>query len=212
MKQEKQSIIKTVLAIMCIIITTLLASVSASAAAAPTLSSTKETVNVCTNHWYGSSVISEQKGKIVSVKSSKPSVVKVEDREDNFYNWKKKKKGKAVITVKYKIGSKTYTLKQTVTVKKVKPFSYIKYNGKNIYKGHEFESYFVKLKSGKKITWKLKKGYKLVSATTHYEMKSNKKLKKNAKLTIKKNLNSWINFTVKDSKGNVFEYRIIATK
>ena len=57
MKQEKQSIIKTVLAIMCIIITTLLASVSASAAAAPTLSSTKETVNVCTNQWYGSSVI-----------------------------------------------------------------------------------------------------------------------------------------------------------
>ena len=212
MKQEKQSIIKTVLVIMCIIITTLLASVSASAAADPTLSSTKETVNVCTNHWYGTSVISEQKGKIVSVKSSKPSVVKVEDREDNFYNWSALKKGKAVITVKYKIGSKTYTLKQTVTVKKVKPFSYIKYNGKNIYKGHEFESYFVKLKSGKKITWKLKKGYKLVSATTNYGMKGYKKLKKNARLTIKKNLNRWINFNVKDSKGNVFEYRIIATK
>ena len=104
-------------------------------------------------------------GKITSIKSSKPSIVNV-DRvgKDNFY-YMAYEAGKSQITIKVKKNKKTYTLKTNVEVKVAQPLKYLKVDGKNIYSTKE-KGFFgvIDKKKKHKISWKLQKGWKLVSA------------------------------------------------
>lgn len=68
-------------------------------------------------------------------------------------------------------------LKKTITVVDDKPFEYIKYGKKDLYKGNEYMLPWISgLKSGKTLTWKLKKGYKVVNFDSFVDGK-NKKIK-----------------------------------
>ena len=105
--------------------------------------------------------------KIISVKSSKPRIIKITKNENptkiNDYQMIPLKAGKSTISVKFKTGKKTYTASGVYTVKKYpNPFEYIKLNGQKIDLKKFQYSYSPEAyaKSKAKISVKLKKGWK----------------------------------------------------
>ncbi len=185
-------------------------------AADPKYTPMRKTILVCTNHSWGGSVQNLDNGKIISVKSSKPKVLSVSfQKGSNSLSYSGLKAGKSVITVKVKKGGKTYTLKSTVRVVADKPFKYIKYNNKNIYKNNEYRSNFQHgLKSGKKLTWKMKKGYKVTKAqyVISGSGSSYKKVKNGQKMKIVKNKTTWVSYEIKTPKGYKVEYRVLLNR
>lgn len=110
--------------------------------------------------------------KLVSVKSSKPSVIRaMKDSDSNeFYanTIMPVKLGKSKITVTYKYKGKKYTTSATYTVKKYpNPFKSIKVNGNKIdlkanrysYNVEKFKKSRVKVQFSLASGWKLTRGY-----------------------------------------------------
>ena len=148
--------------------------------------------------------------KFISVKSSNSKVLKIENKSSSGFGFVVKKGGKATVTAKVKIKGKTYTLKKKYTVIDDKPFEYIKYGNKNIYKGKEYvENCLYKPKSGKKISWKLKKGYQLLNATydSGYPSKL-KKCKNGQKLKLKKGGTTIVTFDIRTPENHKIQYII----
>ena len=111
----------------------------------------------------------EDKISILSVKSSKPKVIKIERRRTSHndissYTLLPLKAGKSKITVKFKYKKKTYSASGNFTVKKyVCPFQWIKIDGKKIPLAKNKYSYYTSNGNKKKstVTIKLKKGWKV---------------------------------------------------
>ena len=106
--------------------------------------------------------------KIISVKSSNKSVLKVKtEKWDNnkYFNLKCKKAGKAKLTVKYKKpDGSTSTVKKTIKVKKYpNQIKSLKVNGKKVKVSENKYQYFKSnnKKSSVKIKMALKKGWKI---------------------------------------------------
>ena len=102
---------------------------------------------------------------IISVKSSNPSVLKVEKYSSDIYdtNLIPKKPGKAKVSVKYKLNGKTGTISAVYTVKAYpNPMTYVKVNGKEIdIKGNKYYYDIFNYKKTKAtVTIKLAKGWK----------------------------------------------------
>ena len=149
--------------------------------------------------------------KLVSIKSSKPTILKVSKTGKTVYDTKLKpiKAGKAKVTVKYKIGNKTYTVAKTYTVKK-KPsvIKSITLNGKKI-KTNESTliTNVAKYKGNKtKINLKLNANWK-VAETFAYMQNPNKidsykefKVKNNKSFILKSGYNGAVFFTLKNTK------------
>ena len=173
----------------------------------------------CENHSYSATVegVESDKVQFISVKSSNTKVLSVylspDKKYRSYFSCSGMSAGTATVTAKVKVNGKTVTLKQKYTVLNDKPFQYIKYEKKNIYKGNEYRSNFQnKMKNGQTFTWKLKKGYKMVSATIYNENAGTKKLKNGQKLTLPKGKETWLSFTIRTPKNQVIEYRIIMTR
>ena len=110
-----------------------------------------------------------ERAKLVSVKSSNPSVIRAELNGTGIYDSTlyPLKPGKSKITVTYKLDGKKYKVSATHTVKKYPaPYSYIKVNGKKINLSETKYYYDIDKykKTSAKIQIKLKKGWKIADA------------------------------------------------
>lgn len=196
------------------------AEAEAASSSKPSFSSSTVTAFVCTNHSWGMAVQNLGDGKVTSVKSNKPKVVSVTKNSYGF-SYTVLKAGTATITCKVKKDGKNYSLKVKIKAKKEAPFSYIRVAGKNVYKGNEYVSNFVYGKYGStaKIEWKLKSGWKLVKASycsfkkgqSGYSDSKAKTLKNKGKAKLGTG-GAWIDFKVKNSKGEILTYRVIIYK
>ncbi len=156
--------------------------------------------------------------KIISVKSSKPKIVKItkNDNPTKIYDYQlvPLKAGKSTITVKFKEGGKTYTASGVFTVKKYpNPFEYIKVNGKKIdLKKNKYDYSPEKYtKSKAKISVKLKKGWKFENwekldfATNQY---THPKTLNGKSFKVGKD-GTHVGFSIVNSKGDSFFYYMI---
>lgn len=192
----------------------LVPSVDAEAAkdAAPSFYTTKKVQAYSQNAVWILSVQNLGNGKVSNWKSSNTKVVKIDskNRGNGMKGYRTVGTGTAVISCKVKKGSKTYTLKMTVVVKKVDGFRYIKVDGKNVYRGKNYIFSDVDRNGRKKIkiSWKLKSGYKLVNAY-YYSEKTGKevKIKNNQKITLKPGF-GYVTITYKNSKNQYFNYSV----
>lgn len=194
--------------------------VDAASSSKPGFSSSSVTAFVCTNHSWGMAVQNLGNGKVISVKSSSPKVVSVTKNSYGF-SYTVLKAGTATVTCKVKKSGKSYTLKVKIKAKKEAPFSYIRVAGKNVYKGNEYKSNFLYGKYGStaKIEWKLKSGWKLVKVSycsfkkgqSGYTSSKAKTIKNKGKAKLGTG-GAWVNFEVKNSKGEIFTYRVIINK
>lgn len=164
------------------------------------------------------------KAKVTNIKFSNPSVLEYAGMHNvnQGIDCRPLKAGKCKISCKVKQGGKTYTLSKNITVKKADPFSYVKLNGKNVYKGGTAKicSYFSD-KFKVKVSYKLKKGWKLKkmfsndhyrdSKTLRYTMTKDKKMKNGDSVKIQKEYTS-VKIDVENSKGEVYRYLIILTR
>lgn len=131
------------------------------------------------------------KAKVVSVKSSKPGVIKVvgkgKDLGDHLLELKKP--GKSKITVKYKVGKKTTTLSAVYTVKKYpNPYKSIQVNGEDLdIKNNPF--------------FTRKNGYKESTATIKVNPKSGWKIKE----ILSSDIGSYDMKKVKTKNGQAFK-------
>ena len=154
-----------------------------------------------------------ESAKIVSIKSSKPSVIRATKDGSEIYdtNLTPLKVGKSKITVTYKLDGEKKKVSATYKVKKYpSPYSYIKVNGKKIdIKNNKYYYDFNKYKkTSAKIEIKLKKGWKIRDAYGYDENGNNNFTPKNGKsFKIKKGKNAYVFFNVQ--KGNdVIQYGI----
>lgn len=161
---------------------------------------------------FGSSIggVPNDKYTITSVKSSNKKVIAVdkEQSDQKVFFLKGLSAGKSKIEVKVKVGSKTYTLKKTVEIVDDKPFSYIKYNGKNCYKGNEYKNPYLKQQSGKVFEWKVKKGYKVISATLYNGNGKTSKITSGKKLYFKGDGYPEVMFFIKTPDGKYIYYSV----
>ncbi len=164
----------------------------------------------CKNGSFGSSVVGVPGNnyKITSVKSSNTDVIVYDKESSNpkTFFLKTVGIGKSKITVAVKVKNKVYHLSKVVEVVKDIPFSYINYGDKNIYKGHAFDIAHHDVKSGKKITWKLRKGYKIIGAYFVTKDKGNVEIKNGSKLTFKKNTYPLVYFCIQTPEKKVIYY------
>jgi len=208
----------TILLVAAIVLTiTMATEVFAATSTKPKFINKKVTVLSCENHSWSDEIINRtENAKIISVKSSNENVVRTSLYEDKKnFSWSGLQPGKAVITAKVKQNGKTYTIKRTIVVKNDKPFVYIKYGNKNIYKGNEYRSNFqYGMKNNQKITWKLKPGYKIVKVTSRLENSTQvqQEIKNGAKLKTTNKGFHWVTFDVKLKSGEVVQYRILLKK
>lgn len=117
----------------------------------------------------------ENDAKITSVKSSNSRVKVIRNSYgggDVWFNLQGKKIGRATLTIKFKAGGKTRTIKKTVTVKKYpKQIKSLKVNGKKIRLSGEKKFHYVKhnyKKTSATIQMKLKKGWKITFVNGQY--------------------------------------------
>ena len=163
---------------------------------------------------YGAHFINmPENAKIVSIKSSKPSVIQATKTGSGIYdtNLTPLKVGKSKITVTYKLNGEKKKISAYYTVKKYpSPYSYIKVNGKKIdIKNHKYYFDINKYtKTSAKIEIKLKKGWKIRDAYGYDGNGKNEFTPKNGKsFKIKKGKNAYVFFNVQ--KGNdVLQYGI----
>jgi len=107
--------------------------------------------------------------KILSVKSSKPDVLKAENTQyPGNFSLEPLKPGKSKVTVTYRASGKTASVSATYTVKKFpKVFATLKVNGQKVQpipgcnNRYQFENY---KKNSATITFKVKKGWKVVQS------------------------------------------------
>lgn len=164
------------------------------------------------------------KAQVTDVKISDTSVLKY----DYLYNVnqgiyvKTLKTGSCKVSCRVKQGGKTYKLSTNITVKKADPFSYVKLNGKNVYKnGTGKLCNYWSDKSKVKVSYKLKKGWKLKtmysndhyrdSKKSKYVMTKDKKLKNGSSVKIQKGYTS-VKIDVQNPKGEVYRYLIILNR
>lgn len=110
--------------------------------------------------------------KVISVKSSKPSVLSADKWGSTIYDMAVFPEGigKSKVTVKYKVGKKTYTISGTYTVKKFPTvFSTLKVNGKKIRSSDTKNLYFIEnyKKTSATLTFKAKSPWKVLNADLH---------------------------------------------
>ncbi len=141
--------------------------------------------------------------KVISVKSSKPGVIKATFKKNKGVNkitLSAKKAGTSKITIKYKVGNKTYTTKANYTAVTF-PLASVKVNGKaiNLKKNESGITYNRYAKSNARVNAKAGKGWKLLKITTWVNGKE-KKLKNGAKIATKKNTSVTVAIHLKKGK------------
>lgn len=161
--------------------------------------------------------------KLVSVKSSKPAVLKAVKDGTNLYGYylMPKKVGKSKITIKYKVNGKTYTMSRTYTVKKYpNPYESIKVNGKSVKISSNKFFYDVTgySKSSCKIKITPKSGWKVVNAyASFYNPKTEKDKFKNLKasvvtkgtaIKIPSGYEAYVFATLENTKGETIDYGV----
>lgn len=193
----------------------------------PAFDKTKQTVFLGDEDSYVDSikfVNVSSKAKVTNIKFSNPSVLEYAGmyNVNQGIDCRTLSTGKCKITCKVKQGGKTYTLSKNITVKKANPFSYVKLNGKNVYEGGTAKMCrYSSDKSKIKVSYKLKKGWKLKkmfsndhyrdSKTLRYTMTNDKKLKNGASVKIQKEYTS-VKIDVENSKGEVYRYLIMLNR
>lgn len=154
--------------------------------------------------------------EIVSVKSSNPGVLKVTDADS--LEATPRKAGKATITVKYKLGGKSYTIKGKYTVKAYpKPVKSLTVNGERI-KLTERQKlrYNHEAEYGKKVSvtinLKPRAGWKITKIKAYTRDTWNSKARKttlkvanNTKFTVPKDKEAFITYTLENGKTK-FDY------
>lgn len=151
-------------------------------------------------------------GKITSVVSSKPNIVKIKFYPSvypviNEFEITPLKAGTSKLTIKVEKGGKKYTLKSNVIVKSGTPFKNFSINGEKI-ADTKTSTYNMetKLKSNKtKITYKLASGYKMktikLQTPTYGEQV---KITQNKSISTKKTGTYCINYIVTDKNGTEY--------
>ena len=160
-----------------------------------------------------------EKAKLVSIKSSNTKVIKVVKEGSGIYDnyLEPLKAGKAKITVKYKIGSKSNTISATYTVKKYpNPLQSVEVNGTkvNIKANKFFYTVDGYTENSAKVKVKLAKGWKIASTWGYKENpfadgSFEEFTPKNGKsFTIPEEYNAGVFFTLENSKKESFQYGI----
>lgn len=171
---------------------------------------------------YGYTVFTENlpdNAKLVSIKSSKPSVLTADKWGSGCFDAvvSPHKPGRSRVTVKYRIGKKTYTVSGVYTVRKYpNAIKKLVFNGKTVnFKKDPFNADYKSLKA-KKVTIKVTpaKGWKLVQPIEILSEGSSYKTVRNGK-TVKISLKQPrvdALITLTNSKGEEFEYFIDITE
>lgn len=159
--------------------------------------------------------------KLVSVKSSKSSVLKaVKDGNDLYgYYLMPKKAGKSKITVKYKLKGKTYTMSRTYSVKKYpNPIKALKLNGKTIKTSKNkfslntdgYKKTSAKIKITPNSGWKITLAYITLVKGDINKLKEIKPsvFKKGGSIKIPSGYNGYIFINLENSKGETFNYGV----
>lgn len=152
--------------------------------------------------------------EIVSVKSSKPGVLKATKSNDLFnIKLQAKKAGKSKLTIKYNYEGKTYTTSAQCTVSKQYPLKSVSVNGKKVNLKKNCLSYFPsKYKKGKaKVKVTAAKGWKVKSLQYCNDLISSsaktKKIKNGASVKTENGKISEVIVTLKKGK-QTFTYRL----
>jgi len=181
------------------------------AANTPSMGSNNRTLFYSKNGIYGQQVWDIGNGKATNWKSSNSKVLKITDKQDNCVWFKTLKTGKATISCVVKVGKKKYKLSTTYIVKKADPLQYVKVNGKNVYKKNYYLS-TMKKKAGEsvKVEWKLKKGWKVLSA--NYRVDNGKgatwKKMKNKKSFKVGKVNSYVSLELVNEKNEIYHFNL----
>ncbi len=161
--------------------------------------------------------------KIVSIKSSDPSVIKVHKYGSELFAnaLEPCKVGDCVITVKYKAGSKTKNVKAQYSVKKYpNAFKKITVNGKaaDIKKNHYSYTFSNFKKKQAKVVVTMRNGWTIKSAETAYwDLRNTIKGvagKKTAtmKLSVANNHFLWLHVTAGNAAGETITYSVCMMK
>ncbi len=166
----------------------------------------------------------EDKAKLVSIKSSKPKIIRVGKAGIKIYDHylQPKKVGKSVITIKYKLKGKTYTMKETFTVKKYpNPLKSVKVNGKNInvkkfkyyYRTYKYKKDSVKVKYQPAKGWKIADVYGIMVKNNSDAYKDldikNKSIKNGTTIKFPKKYDYMSIFvTLENSKGETIQHSV----
>lgn len=160
-----------------------------------------------------------ENAEIISIKSSKPSVIKAYREDSGIYDnyLVPLKAGTSKITVKYKLNGKTTSISGTYTVKKYpNPLTSVTVNGAKInIKANKYYYDFNKYtKTKTMVTLKLAKGWKVGWTWGYTEDPQNEdtfkefKPKSGKAFTIKKGYDGAVFFTLVNSKGEELQYGI----
>lgn len=183
----------------------------AKAASKPNLGAEKRVVFYSKNGEYGISVKDLGNGKVSNWKSSNSKVLKITQKTEDCVWFVTKKTGTSTISCTVKKGGKTYKLKSKVTVKKCDPFSYVKIDGKNVYKKNYYLANVNKKVGSKvKVEWKLKSGWKVRSAQYRVQSESGNELKtlKNKKKVPVGTHGTWVILELINSKNELYTYDV----
>lgn len=162
--------------------------------------------------------------KVTDIKFSNPKVLRnvgMYQMNQGIY-CRTLKTGSCKVSCKVKQGGKTYKLSTTITVKKADPFSYVKLDGENVYvNGTSKLCTYRTSNSSVKVSFKLKKGWKLKTMYSNYHywdtktdcytMTKDKPVKNGSKVSIKKDYTS-VKIDVQNAKGEVYRYLITLHK
>ena len=169
MKQSTSATRRTGRLLACLVLTLLVSAVCATTAFAATVKIVPSTLWTGTTYEYPDAFEVENfpdNAKVTSVKSSNTKLLKVvsftSDIEETVL--KAVKAGKPKLTIKYKVGSKTYTKSATFTIKAYpKAYQYIKVNGKaiDLTKNKFYYDVNKYTKTTAKIAYKLNSGWSL---------------------------------------------------
>lgn len=166
-----------------------------------------------------------EKCKLVSIKSSNPKVLGAKKYSSDMYDngLIPKKVGKSVITVKYKYGSKTYTITKTCVVKKYsKAIKTLTVNGKTIslksksryfdYNVSNYSKTIAKIRIAPSSGWKISSAY-ITKAKGEVVKSGDLKtsvIKKGNSISIPKGYDGYIFVTLEctsgTNKGDNFNY------
>ncbi len=157
--------------------------------------------------------------EIISVTSSNTKVIDVEG-EDSLWWLTPKKAGSSLITVKYRLDGKTYTMKKTLKVLKYPAaIKKLTINGRKIeLKDINRVQYWVEGDIDKKVSatinlvpakgWKISK-IKAYKTSLDGSIRKSVKVTNNKKLTFGKNFYGHVFYTLKNKKtGKTFQYNI----
>ncbi len=214
---------RTRLSVLLILISVLILSASSVSYAG---SSPKRLETFGTTYWAGApfwyTVLAKKlpdNAKLISIKSSNPKVLKAKQYGSGTHDSavRPMKNGKSKITIKYRTGKKTISISDTLTVKKYpKAIKKIIYNGKPInLKKNKFEVERI-AKSDNVVKVKVipNKGWKVNDKIiVRVDGGKDHSFKNGDYTTINRELprtRMWI--TLKNKKGEEFEYSIIVTK